>query len=115
MPTYSFLPFLRDVPIGTRILTGTLVIFSLLHQVLLHLGNDATSTPVSKLVRRALGEAAVGAYETPGQFQSMDTPPYLVVVPGKSLWFPWTFLTAGWVETNIIQVCVNPFPKPASC
>jgi hypothetical protein len=114
MPTYSFLPFLQNVPIGTRILTGTLIIFSLLHQVVSHVGPYAQPSSVSSLVRGALGSDSAGqkgaAYDGAiDQFNSEDgvglqIPPYLVIVTGKALWFPWTFLTAGWVETNIIQV-----------
>lgn len=114
MPTYSFLPFLQNVPIGTRILTGTLVIFSLLHQVFSHVGPYAQASSVSNLVRGALGNDGAaqkgGAYQGLGdEFQTGDgiglrVAPYLVVIAGKALWFPWTFLTAGWVETNIIQV-----------
>ncbi|KAJ9122452.1 hypothetical protein QFC22_001877 [Naganishia vaughanmartiniae] len=106
MPTYSFLPFLQNIPVGTRILTGTLVLFSLLHQVLSHL--DANSA------------ALVSAYDGSPETKSGDAygivtaSPYLVLVPGKSFWFPWTFLTAGWVETNIIQFVISVVALPAA-
>lgn len=103
MPTYSFLPFLQNVPIGTRILTGTLVVFSLLHQVFSHVGPYAQASSVSNLVRGALGNGVGDEFPT-GDGIGLQVPPYLIVVAGKALWFPWTFLTAGWVETNIIQV-----------
>lgn len=124
MPTYSFLPFLQNVPIGTRILTGTLIIFSLLHQVFSHIGPYDQSSSVSNIVRGALGDDSVGqkgaAYDAVGDESNdgggvgLQIPPYLVVVTGKALWFPWTFLTAGWVETNIIQVSwrvLNAVPR----
>ena len=114
MPTYSFLPFLQNVPIGTRILTGTLIVFSLLNQVFSHVGPYAQASSVSNLVRGALrndgaGQTGGGYSGTEDQLKTdggvgLQVPPYLVVVAGKALWFPWTFLTAGWVETNILQV-----------
>jgi hypothetical protein len=32
------------------------------------------------------------------------TAPYLILVPGTSIFYPWTFLTAGLVETSFIEV-----------
>ena len=31
--------------------------------------------------------------------------PYLILVPGTSVFYPWSFLTAGLVETSLIEVC----------
>ena len=31
--------------------------------------------------------------------------PYLTLVPGTSIFYPWSFLTAGLVETSLIEVC----------
>jgi hypothetical protein len=31
--------------------------------------------------------------------------PYLILVPGTSIFYPWSFLTAGLVETSLIEVC----------
>ena len=31
--------------------------------------------------------------------------PYLILVPGTSIFYPWSLLTAGLVETNLIEVC----------
>ena len=33
--------------------------------------------------------------------------PYLVLVPTKSIWFPWTFVTAALVENNIVSLAVS--------
>lgn len=30
--------------------------------------------------------------------------PYLVLVPGKSLFYPWTFITSAFVETSVFEV-----------
>ena len=31
--------------------------------------------------------------------------PFLILVPGTSIFYPWSFLTAGLVETSLIEVC----------
>lgn len=36
-----------------------------------------------------------------------DFIPYLTLVPGSSLFYPWTFLTSALVETSVIEVCVT--------
>lgn len=33
--------------------------------------------------------------------------PYLVLIPTKSLWYPWTFLTASLIENNIVSLAVS--------
>ena len=80
MPAISFLPFLQTVPVGTRILTALLAAGSLSALFL----DYAVSTSVTSLY-------------------GLDIP-WLVVVPGLSWKYPWTLLTAGFVELNIIQV-----------
>jgi hypothetical protein len=34
--------------------------------------------------------------------------PYLTLVPGSSLFYPWTFFTSAFVETTIYEVCCHP-------
>lgn len=81
MPAVSFLPFLQQVPFATRITTATLVLLSLAALLL------------STLARQ----------NTDGGIPSVNLP-WLVLVPGKSYWYPWTLLTAGWVELSFIGV-----------
>lgn len=38
---------------------------------------------------------------------SGDALPYLVLVPGSSLFYPWTFVTSALVETTIFEVRVR--------
>ena len=38
--------------------------------------------------------------------------PYLTLVPGTSLFYPWTFFTSAFVETSIYEVCCHPLSKP---
>lgn len=35
--------------------------------------------------------------------------PYLVLVPGSSLFYPWTFVTSAFVETSVFEVCIQSF------
>jgi hypothetical protein len=37
--------------------------------------------------------------------------PYLTLVPGSSLFYPWTFLTSAFVETTIYEVCCHAFNR----
>jgi hypothetical protein len=30
---------------------------------------------------------------------------YLVLIPGSSLFYPWTLVTSALVETNLVEVC----------
>ena len=33
--------------------------------------------------------------------------PWLVLEPGSSIFYPWTFVTSAFVETTVIEVCVS--------
>lgn len=37
-------------------------------------------------------------------YNGQNSTPYLTLLPGSSLFFPWTFFTAGLVETSILEV-----------
>lgn len=82
MPPISFLPFLQTVPWGTRILTALLV-FASLAQFLL-----------ASVIRQQAPVLPTYGHELP----------WLVLVPKTSWKFPWTLLTAGFVELNIFEV-----------
>ena len=70
----SPLDYISSTPIVTRVLTASTLFASLLYFFLRWHGEKAYSLP------------------------------YLTLVPGSSIFYPWTFFTAGLVETNIIQV-----------
>jgi hypothetical protein len=36
-----------------------------------------------------------------------DYAPYITLVPGSSIFYPWTFLSSALVETTIIEVCTT--------
>lgn len=40
--------------------------------------------------------------------------PYLTLVPGSSLFYPWTFFTSVFVETTVYEVCLYPSFQPNS-
>ena len=37
-------------------------------------------------------------------FKDAEPVPYLTLVPGSSLFYPWTFVTSALVETSIVEV-----------
>lgn len=82
MPAISFLPFLQTVPFATRILTLTLLLFT-----------------ISALFHSLLAGQNSPAPPLPGQDM-----PWLVMIPGQSYRYPWTLLTAGWVELSVFEV-----------
>ncbi|WWD18284.1 hypothetical protein CI109_102734 [Kwoniella shandongensis] len=93
MPAISFLPFLQTVPLATRLLTLTLVLFTVVGLGSSYYTSQSSSEP-----------------RIPG----IDLP-WLVLVPGKSLIYPWTFLTAGLVELNIIELIISVVTLPLAC
>jgi hypothetical protein len=36
-----------------------------------------------------------------------DYAPYITLVPGSSVFYPWTFLTSALVETSVVEVCIT--------
>jgi hypothetical protein len=87
MPSVNFLPFLQGIPFATRIITLSLISASLVAILL----------------------STFAAQNSNGGIPSVNLP-WLVMVPGKSYWYPWTLLTAGWVELSVIGVSyLGPF------
>jgi len=84
MPAISFLPFLQTVPLATRLLTALVLITSTAAYFLNSLENDD--------------------FTNKGRLRSGGGIPWLVMKPGESFWYPWTVLTAGFVEMNILEV-----------
>src|SRR6266849_9679349 len=48
------------------------------------------------------------------QWKSDATYPllYLTLVPGSSLFYPWTFITSVFVDTTIYEFCCHPHSQP---
>ncbi|OCF31254.1 hypothetical protein I317_06201 [Kwoniella heveanensis CBS 569] len=95
MPAVSFLPFLQTVPVGTRLITLTLVLLSVVGQGLSILA--AQNTPASESTYKGIQL------------------PWLVMVPGKSIWYPWTLLSAGFVELGIFGLITSAITVPLAC
>ncbi|KZT02445.1 DUF1751-domain-containing protein [Laetiporus sulphureus 93-53] len=86
MAVLSFSPaqFVAAIPPATRIYTVATVALSLVYYILSWKGGEEFSAP------------------------------YLVLVPGSSLFYPWTFLTSALVETTIIELLFTLLVIPAS-
>lgn len=70
----SPLQFVASIPLVTRVFTAATVLASLLFYWLWWTGDENFSAP------------------------------YLVLVPGSSLFYPWTFVTSALVETGVLEV-----------
>ncbi|GAA6007553.1 hypothetical protein JCM10207_006384 [Rhodosporidiobolus poonsookiae] len=93
MPT--ILSTALSLPPATRILTGTLFALSFLFFLL------RVSLPDHDLksIFGAAGDASLAF-------------PWLVLVPGNVVWAPWTLLSAGFVETNLIEFLLSLLTLP---
>ncbi|KAI0931733.1 hypothetical protein AcV7_000962 [Taiwanofungus camphoratus] len=78
------LQFVASIPPATRVFTAATIGFSLLFYFLRWTGDDEFSAP------------------------------YLVLIPGSSIFYPWTFLTSAFVETTVIELIVTLLVIPAS-
>ncbi|PIL31764.1 hypothetical protein GSI_06468 [Ganoderma sinense ZZ0214-1] len=78
------LQYVASIPPATRAFTAATVVFSLLYYFLLWTGDATFSAP------------------------------YLVLIPGSSLFYPWTFLTSAFVESSIIELIFSLIVTPAS-
>ncbi|WWC62306.1 uncharacterized protein I303_104902 [Kwoniella dejecticola CBS 10117] len=93
MPAISFLPFLSSIPLGTRLITLTIILLSVIAQGLSYLALDNSADS--------------------GSWGSQL--PWLVMVPGKSFWYPWTLLTAGLVELSLFGLILSAISIPLAC
>lgn len=82
MPSVSFLPFLQTVPWGTRSLTALVILSSLSY----------------------FAAARYVAKEAAAPPSLSDILPWVVLTPAVSWKYPWTLLTAGFVEITWIEV-----------
>ena len=86
--------FISSIPLATRIFTATTLVFTALYYFLLFAHDEGF------------------------------TAPYLVLIPGSSVFYPWVFFTSALVETSIIEVrtvsthgnpCLYPFSSSSQC
>ncbi|KAF8604109.1 DUF1751-domain-containing protein [Ceratobasidium sp. AG-I] len=68
----------------------------------------------------SLGYMLASYYDPPSPERSLtnwagpDHFPYLVVIPGSVLWYPWTLLTSMFVETHLIELALSLLVVPPS-
>lgn len=100
LPLVAF-PLPSAVPPATRLLTGLLILFSTL-------GFFVRCVFPSSLPSSAASFPS--GLETPLSQFGIFSPaprqdfPWLFLVPGKVLYHPWTLITAGFAEGNLIEV-----------
>ncbi|QIW96848.1 hypothetical protein AMS68_002366 [Peltaster fructicola] len=86
-----------NLPPVTRVIILALISLSTLNAGLRFRSWVATTTPEQQLT------TSPSTYLSSPQWAI----PYLVLIPTKSLWYPWTFLTAALIENNIISLTVS--------
>ena len=65
----------------------------------------ASTPPVTRAFTAATVVLSLLYYWVSWSSSDPYTAPYLILVPGTSIFYPWSFLTAGLVETSLIEVC----------
>lgn len=65
----------------------------------------ASTPPVTRAFAAATVVLSLVYYWVSWSSSDPYVAPYLILVPGTSIFYPWSFLTAGLVETSLIEVC----------
>ncbi|KIM22735.1 hypothetical protein M408DRAFT_332780 [Serendipita vermifera MAFF 305830] len=75
-----------------------------------------TSTPLATkcFVGALLGFSIANSYLQYSSHNPYEPIPYLTLVPGRSFIFPWTLLSAGFVEPHFVGLLVSLITVPAS-
>ncbi|KAJ7597523.1 eukaryotic integral membrane protein-domain-containing protein [Mycena floridula] len=68
--------------------------------------------PVTRLF--TLGTLAFSILHAWLRWNGGQSTPYLTLVPGSSLFYPWTFVTSVFVETTIVELVVSLITVPAA-
>lgn len=68
----------------------------------------ASTPPVTRAFAAATFVLSVLYYWVSWSSNDPYAASYLILVPGTSIFYPWSFLTAGLVETTLIEVCDLP-------
>ncbi|KDQ63280.1 hypothetical protein JAAARDRAFT_53505 [Jaapia argillacea MUCL 33604] len=74
----------------------------------------ASVPPVTRAFTGATVFASLFYYWIRWQTNDPHAAPWLTLIPGSSVFYPWTFVTAGLVETNLIELAVTLLLVPAS-
>lgn len=91
----SPLTIIQQTPPTTKIFTACTVVFSL-------------GYILGSFYAPPIGERSLMNWVGPEHF------PYLVVIPGSVLWYPWTLLTSMFVETHMIELILSLIVVPPS-
>ncbi|KAI0652030.1 DUF1751-domain-containing protein [Trametes meyenii] len=78
------LQFVASIPLATRVITAATIVLSLFYYFLRWSDNEAVALA------------------------------WLVLIPGSSIFYPWTFLTSAFVETTIIELIFTLITIPPS-
>lgn len=73
------LQFVASIPLATRVITAATIVLSLFYYFLRWSGTQVTALP------------------------------WLVLLPGSSIFYPWTFLTSAFVESTVLEVRATSF------
>ena len=65
----------------------------------------ASTPPVTRVFAAATVVLSLLYYWVSWSSNDPYAAPYLILVPGTSIFYPWSLLTAGLVETSVIEVC----------
>ncbi|EMD41912.1 hypothetical protein CERSUDRAFT_110469 [Gelatoporia subvermispora B] len=74
----------------------------------------STTPPVTRAFAAATVAFSLLYYFLRWTSSSPFVAPYLVLIPGSSLFYPWTLLTSAFVETTVIELIVTLLVIPAS-
>ncbi|KAI0830491.1 DUF1751-domain-containing protein [Trametes gibbosa] len=78
------LQFVASIPLATRVITAATIVLSLVYYFLRWSGNEVTSLS------------------------------WLVLLPGSSIFYPWTLLTSAFVETTVVELAFTLITIPPS-
>ncbi|KAF9786856.1 DUF1751-domain-containing protein [Thelephora terrestris] len=74
----------------------------------------ASTPPVTRAFTAATVVLSLLYYWVSWSSDDPYTAPYLILVPGTSIFYPWSFLTAGLVETSLIELVLTILVIPHS-
>ncbi|KAH9858013.1 DUF1751-domain-containing protein [Lenzites betulinus] len=78
------LQFVASIPLATRVITAATIVLSLVYYFLRWSGNEVTALS------------------------------WLVLIPGSSIFYPWTLLTSAFIETTVVELAFTLITIPPS-
>jgi hypothetical protein len=71
-----------------------------------YIGSTGPATKAYTVILFSLSAVRFYLWHTLDNPRGTSPTPYLTLVPGESIWYPWTFVTATFVEISILEVCI---------